>query len=263
MQHLVLSRPLVFIDFETTGVNPVSDRIVELSLIKAHPDGRREVLTRRVNPEMPIPPESSLVHGITDADVAGAPRFVEIAPEVLAFVGNADLAGFNIRRFDLPMLLRELAVARQPLDMTGRAVLDAQVIYHRKVPRDLSAAYRLYCGKVLGDPHSAQADVEACLEVLDAQLAVYPDLPRTPQELHDHLHPRDANAIDPDGKFVWREDEAVFAFGAHRDRPLREVAAQTPDYLEWMSSSDFDQMVKDIVREALQGRFPVRRPGGG
>ncbi len=263
MQHLVLSRPLVFVDLETTGVNPVSDRIIELSLLKVHPDGGRETMTCRLNPEMPIPPESTRVHGITDADVTGAPRFAEIAAEVLAFIGDADLAGFNVLRFDLPVLLRELATCAHRLEMTGRAVLDAQVIYHRRVPRDLAAAYQLYCGRALVDRHSAQADAEACVAVLDAQLAVYPDLPRTPQELYDHFHPRDPNAIDPEGKFVWREDEVVFAFGAHRNRPLREVAAQTPDYLEWMSLGDFDQMVKDIVREALQGRFPLRRPGGG
>lgn len=258
MRHLVLSRPLVFLDLETTGVNPVSDRIVELSLIKVHPDGRRETMTRRVNPGMPIPPLSSRVHGITDADVAGAPPFAQIAPEMLAFIGDADLAGFNIQRFDLPILLRELAQAGLRLDPNGRAVIDAQVIYHRKVPRDLSAAYLLYCGKELYDPHTAQADVEACLEILDAQLAVYPDLPRTPRELSDYFSPRDPNAIDPGGKFVWKNGEAVFAFGKYLDRPLREVAAQDPDYLQWMLTSDFDQTVKDIVRDALQGRFPKR-----
>ena len=258
MRHLVLSRPLVFLDLETTGVNPASDRIVELSLIKVHPDGHRETMTRRVNPGIPIPPQSSRVHGITDADVAGAPPFAQVAPEMLAFIGDADLAGFNIQRFDLPIFLRELAQAGLRLDPNGRAVVDAQVIYHRKVPRDLSAAYRLYCGKELYDPHTAQADVEACLEILDAQLAAYPDLPRTPRELSDYFNPRDPNAVDPGGKFVWKNGEAFFAIGKYLDRPLREVAAQDPDYLQWMLTSDFDQAVKDIARDALQGRFPKR-----
>lgn len=257
MQHLVLSRPLVFLDLETTGVNPTMDRIVEMSLIKVHPIGLRETMTSRVNPGVPIPPESSRVHGITDADVAGAPAFAHIAPKVLAFIGDADLAGFNIQRFDLPMLSRELTQAGLRLDMTGRAVVDAQIIYHRRVPRDLSAAYRLYCGKDLNDPHTAQGDVEACVEVLDAQLAAYPDLPRTPQELSDYFNPRDPNAIDPDGKLVWRDGEAVVAFGQHRNRTLRAVAAEFPDYLQWMLTSDFDQTVKDIVSGALEGRFPA------
>lgn len=191
MQHLVLERPLVFMDLETTGVSPVADRIVELSMIKVHPDGRRETMTRRVNPGMPIPPESSRIHGITDGDVAGAPLFAHIADEILAFIGGADLAGFNIVRFDLPILHRELAVADRHLEMEGRAVVDAQVIYHRRVPRDLAAAYRFYCGKELVGAHTAQADIEACLEVLDAELAAYPDLPRTPKALHEQFTPRD------------------------------------------------------------------------
>lgn len=189
MQHLVLDRPLVFIDLETTGVNPAADRIVELSLLKVHPDGRRQTLTRRTHPEVPIPAEATRVHGITDADVAGAPRFAEIAPQVMAFIGDADLAGFSIARFDVPILRRELSAAGLDLEMTGRAVLDAQVIYHRRVPRDLAAAHWLYCGATLEHHHSARADVEATAAVLDAQLAAYPDLPRTPRELHDHLLP--------------------------------------------------------------------------
>ncbi|MGH2376103.1 MAG: 3'-5' exonuclease [bacterium] len=189
MRHLVLDRPLVFIDLETTGVNPAADRIIELSLLKVHPDSRRETLTRRLNPEMPIPAETTRVHGITDADVAGAPRFAQIASQVVAFIGDAHLAGFGILRFDVPILRRELAAAGLHLEMTGRAVLDAQMIYHRRVPRDLAAAYWLYCGSVLEHHHSAQADVEAAAAVLDAQLAAYPDLPRTPQELHDRLLP--------------------------------------------------------------------------
>ncbi len=258
MQHLVLSRPLVFLDLETTGINPTTDRIVEMSLIKVHPIGLRETMTCRVNPGIPIPPESSRVHGITDADVAGAPTFAHIAPDVLAFIGDADVAGFNIQRFDLPMLLRELTQAGLRLDMTGRAVVDAQIIYHRRVPRDLSAAYRLYCGKDLNDPHTAQADVEACVEILDAQLAAYPDLPRTPQELSDLFNPRDPNAIDPGRKFIWKDGEAVFNIGKYRDRPLREIAAEDPEYLRWILGSDFDQTVKDILQEALEGRFPAR-----
>jgi DNA polymerase-3 subunit epsilon len=259
MEHLVLIRPLVFLDLETTGVNTAVDRVVEISLVKVHPLGLRETITRRVNPGMPIPPDSSRVHGITDADVADAPSFAQIAPAMLAFIGDADLAGFNIQRFDLPMLLRELTQAGLRLDLTGRAVVDAQVIYHRRVPRDLSAAYRQYCGRDLHDPHTAQADVEACAEILDAQLAAYPDLPRTPQELSDLFNPRDPNAIDPEGKFVWRDGEAVLAFGTHRNRALREVAADFPDYLQWMLGSDFDPTVKHIVQNALQGRFPVPR----
>ncbi|MBI3998157.1 MAG: 3'-5' exonuclease [Armatimonadetes bacterium] len=263
MQYLVLHRPIVFIDLETTGVNHAADRIIELSMIKVHPDGRREVLTRRVNPGIPIPPESTRFHGITDVDVAIAPPFAQVAPEVLAFIGDVDLAGFNIFRFDLPMLHRELSLAGQRLDMTGRAVVDAQVIYHRKVPRDLSAAYRFYCGKELERAHRAEADIEACLEVLDAQLATYPDLPRTPQELAGYFmnSTRDSDAIDAQGRFIWRGNEAVVGFGPEgvRGKPLREVAAKHSGFLAWVLRKDFHPEVKAIVQNALEGRFPIRR----
>jgi DNA polymerase-3 subunit epsilon len=261
VQHLILRRPLVFLDLETTGLNHASDRIVEISMVKVYPDGRRESLTRRVNPGMPIPPESTRIHGISDADVAAAPRFAEIAAEVLAFIGESDLAGFNILRFDLPVLHRELALAGQRLDMTGRAVVDAQVIYHRKVPRDLAAAYRFYCGKELHDPHTARADVEACVEILDAQLAAYPDLPRSPGELAEAFGGRDQTAIDPEGRFTWDGDVPVVAFGPEgiRGRPLREVAERDPGFLQWVLRKDFGPEVKAIARAALEGKFPTKR----
>jgi DNA polymerase-3 subunit epsilon len=261
MRHLVLDRPIVFLDLETTGPNPATDRIVEISMVRVHPGGNRDALTRRVNPGMPIPPETTQVHGIADGDVADAPRFPALAAEVLAFIGDADLAGFNVQRFDLPVLHRELATAGKRLDMTGRAIVDAQVIYHRRVPRDLAAAYRYYCGKDLRDPHTARADVEACVEVLDAQLGVYPDLPRTPRELAGVFAPREADLVDPEGRFIWKGDEAVVAFGPDgiRGRPLRDVAAKDRGFLEWVLRRDFTPQVKAIVQAALAGRFPARR----
>lgn len=261
MKHLALRRPLVFLDLETTGVNPVSDRIVEIGMVKVHADGRREALTRRVNPGVPIPPASTLIHGITDADVASAPRFARIAHEVVGFIGDADLAGFNIQRFDIPVLHRELAMAGARLEMEGRAVVDSQVIFHRKEPRDLTAAYRYYCGKELKGAHGAHADVEACVDILDAQLAAYPDLPRTPQELADLFSPRDPNAIDPDGKFVWERGEAVLTFGPDgvRGRSLRDLAEKDRGFLEWILRKEFGPEVKAIVQDALLGRFPSRQ----
>jgi DNA polymerase-3 subunit epsilon len=216
VRHLVLARPIVFLDLETTGPNPAIDRIVELSMIRVRPGGDRDALTRRVNPGVPIPAEATQVHGITDADVAGAPRFAAIAAEVVAFIGEADLAGFNVQRFDLPVLHRELATAGTRLDMTGRAVVDAQVFYNRRVPRDLAAAFA----------------------------------------------PREVEAVDPEGRFVWKGDEAVVAFGPDgiRGRPLREVAAKDRGFLEWVLRRDFTPQVKAIVQAALAGRFPARRP---
>jgi len=259
MRYLLLSRPLVFMDFESTGTNPLTDRIVELSMIRVWPDGRRETLTRRVNPGVPIPPETTRFHGIADADVAGAPTFAEIAPEILAFIGDADLAGFNVQRFDLPLLRRELSRIGQTLDLAGRAIVDPQTIYHRRVPRDLAAAYQYYCGKELVDAHHARADIEACVEILDAQLAIYADLPRTPRELFEHFTPRDPAAIDPDGRFVWRGEEVVLTFGPDdvRGRTLRDVAAQDRGFLEWVLRKDFHPEVKRIIQDALEGRLPT------
>jgi DNA polymerase-3 subunit epsilon len=261
VQHLALQRPIVFLDLETTGANPASDRIVEISLIKVVPTGEREPLTRRINPGMPIPFEATRIHGISNADVAGAPGFSEIAADLLSFIGDADLAGFNIQRFDLPVLLREFATAGQRLDLADRAIVDAQVIFHRKVPRDLTAAYRVYCGKDLRDPHTAQADVEACLEVLDAQLAMYPDLPRTPRGLYEYFFPpRAPDSIDPDGRFVWEGTEAKLAFGPDgiKGRSLRDVALKDRGFLEWILRKDFRPEVKAIAQDALAGKFPAR-----
>jgi DNA polymerase-3 subunit epsilon len=262
VRHLVLDRPIVFLDLETTGPNPGMDRIVEISMIKVFPDGRRETLTHRVHPGMPIPPESTQIHGISDADVADAPRFAAIAAEIVRFIGDADLAGFNILRFDLPVLLREMTEAGCRFDPSGRAVVDPQVIFHRKEPRDLAAAYRFYCGRELHDPHTARADVEASLEVLDGQLAAYPDLPRTPRELAErYAPPRGPGAVDPDGRFVWEGDEAVFAFGPEgiKGRPLREVASRDRGFLEWILRRDFRPEVKAIAQDALEGKFPAKK----
>lgn len=266
MRQLVLQRPIVFLDLETTGPNPGVDRIIEIALIKVHPDGRRESLARRVHPGMPIPPDSTRVHGITDADVAAAPRFPEIADEILRLLGDADLAGFNIQRFDLPVLLREMALAGRRMDLTDRAVVDAQVIFHRMEPRHLAAAYRYYCGKDLVAPHTAAADAEACLEVLDAQLVTYPDLPRTPREIYARFTVRDnaaadpAAAVEPSGRFAWEGDEVVFTFGPEgiKGRPLREVAARDRGFLQWILRKDFSPEVKAIAQDALDGKFPTK-----
>lgn len=252
MQNLPLDRPLIFFDLETTGVDPQSDRIVEIGLIRIAPDGSRELRTRRLNPERAIPAAASAVHGIYDADVRDQPTFRQIARGLLDWLEGADLAGFNVRRFDLPLLDREFRDCGLDLALGRRKVVDAMTIFHRKEPRDLTAAVKYYLNRELDGAHSAEADIQATVEILDAQLARYADLPRTVDELDVWTHPvRDA--VDSAGKFVRRNDEIVFAFGKHQGRPLREVAEKERGYLEWIVGTDFPDDAKSLVRQALSG----------
>lgn len=257
MSQLSLNRALVFFDLETTGIDPLSDRIVEIAALRVEPDGRREERSRRVNPERPIPPAATAVHGIRDEDVRDEPPFRRIARGLLDWIGDADLAGFNVRRFDLVLLDRELRDCGLDLGLGGRRVVDAMTIFHRMERRDLSAAVRLYLGREHADAHSATADVTAAAQVLEAQLERYPDLPRTVEGLDAFTRP-DAEGGERSAKFVWRTEGAVFAFGKHQGRTLREIAAQAPDYLRWILSSDFPADAKELVRLALEGEFPRR-----
>lgn len=248
------------IDLETTGLDVTRDRIVEISVLLIHPDGTRVSKTRRVNPQMPIPEDATRVHGISDADVAGEPHFGQLAAGFLEFLGDADLAGYNIRAFDLPLLVREFERAGKRLALEGRSVVDAMEIFKKKEPRDLAAAFRFYCGKEREDLHAADADVLACAEILEAQLARYPDLPREPAAL-DALSRR-GDWIDSDGKFAWRGGEPVLNFGKLRGQSLRRVAREERSYLEWMLNGDFPAEAKEIARRALANEFPTRGGSG-
>ena len=256
MKNLRLERPLAFLDLETTGTEPATDRIVEISVLLVGPEGPGEARTRRLNPERPIPPEATAVHGIRDEDVRAEPAFRQIARGLLEFLGEADLAGFNILRFDVPLLDREFRDCGLDLGLSRRRVLDAMTIFHRKEPRDLSAAVRFYLGREHAGAHGAAADVNAAAEVLDAQLDRYRDLPRSVEELEQWCRPVPADAADRGGKFVWRSGDLVFTFGMHRGRTLRDVAQRERDYLEWILKSDFPSDARELVEGALRGSLP-------
>lgn len=259
MKNLDLDRPLVCFDLETTGVSVERDRIVEIAMVRIEPGGERSTFRSLVNPGMPIPPGATAVHGISDADVRDAPRFEQIVDRILEMLDGADLAGYNTGRFDIPLLTAELARTGREAEMAGRRHFDAFKIFVRMEPRTLTAAYSKYCGAELADAHSALADVEATLEVLDAQLERYSDLPRDPDGLHRFCNPDEGRYVDTTRKFAWDDNgRAVFTFGKHRDRSLEEVAAESRDYLEWMLGKDFSDEVAKILREALAGRFPAR-----
>ena len=250
MKNLNLQKPLVFLDLESTGTDPATDRIVEVSVLRVDPDGSRSDRTRRLNPERPIPAEATAVHGIRDEDIRNEPTFSQMARGLLDFLGDADLAGFNVRRFDVPLLEREFHDCGLDLGVSTRCIIDMMTIFHRKEPRDLSAAVRLYLEREHAGAHSAEADVLASLEVLDAQLGRYEDLPRTVEELDGWCKPKPAGKSV---KFIWRDGKAIFAFGKFQGRSLKDVAGTRPDYLEWILRSDFPADARELVEKALRG----------
>jgi DNA polymerase-3 subunit epsilon len=250
---LQLSHPLAFFDLETTGTDPLRDKIVEIALVRIDPSGEREGTTRRINPGRPIPAEATAVHGIRDEDVADAPSFPQVARGLLDIFKDADLAGFNVRRFDVPLLDREFRESGLDLALATRRIVDVMTIFHKKEPRDLTAAVRFFLDRDHAGAHGAEADVQASIEVLEAQLARYPDLPRAVDALDAYCYPVPAGAVDREGKFVLRDGEVVFAFGRQKGRALREVARVQRDYLEWFLKQDFPEDARTLVEKALRG----------
>ncbi len=257
--ELVLERPLVFFDIESTGTNPYRDRIVEIAVIKVMPDGTREDVVRRINPTIPIPEGASAVHGIYDADVAEAPTFDVIAHNLFNYLDNCDLAGYNIVKFDVPMLQEEFKRCGLVLDMKERKLIDVFNIFCRLYPRTLSAAYEFFCGGNLEDAHSALADTDATVSVLLGQLAKHPELPREMAGLAEFSAARDADFVDSEGRLKFSGSEVVVNFGKNSGRRLRDLAVEDPGFLRWMLRSDFSDEVKNIIRNALSGKFPERK----
>jgi len=257
-----LRKAVVFLDLETTGVSPEHDRIVDLAFLRREPDGREDLFATLVDPGLPIPPEVTAVHGITDKMVRGQPRFQDLSAKLLIFIGDADLAGFGVLKFDVPMLQAEFKRAGVAFPLAGRSVVDALAIFHRLEPRNLSAAYKFYCGKTLEGAHRAEADMRAASAVMWAQIERYPDLPRDMAGLAAFCRARDERSVDAEGKLVWRNGKASFNFGKHRTLTLEEVARREPSYLEWlMGAEKTTPELAEICRNALSGRFPVK-PGG-
>jgi DNA polymerase-3 subunit epsilon len=250
MKNLNLVRPLVVLDLETTGIDPKVDRIVEIGALKLSPGGARDHRARRLNPEIPIPPAATAIHGITNADVADCPRFPQVAVGLAAFLDGCDLAGFNIKRYDLKLLCAEFARTRTTFSVTGRAIVDALEIFHVKERRDLTAAMRLYCEREHAGAHGAGADVMATAEILDAMLARYSDLPREVGELDAAF--RHPEAVDLEGRFRRQHGVVFLAFGKYRGRPVEEIAQEHPDYLEWMLRDNFLDDARAVAAEALR-----------
>jgi DNA polymerase III subunit epsilon len=252
-----LNKTLVVFDLETTGTWIEKDRIVEIGMIKLMPDGRREDYVRRVNPGMPIPANVSRIIDITDNDVKDAPGFRDIAKQVMDFIGDADLGGFNIQRFDLPVLERELLEAGISFHWKDRDIYDAQKIYHIHEKRYLMAAYKLYCNKDLTNAHTALGDAEATVEIFNAQVSKYGSQEQGIESLRDFDYEQSSAYFDPERKFCWWNNNLYPSFGKYRrKRHIKDIAKSDRSYLEWLLASDFSSEIKVLAENALRGEFP-------
>jgi len=267
--HLKLKKPLAVFDLETTGTNVVKDRIVEISILKVMPNGESIVKTLKINPTVPIPLECSMIHGIYEEDIADAPTFKSVAKELIKFLEGCDLAGFNIIRFDVPLLVEEFLRAGVDFEIRNQKLVDAQKIFHMMEKRTLSAAYKFYCGKDLEDAHSAEADTLATFAVLDAQIAKYEG-----QKVTDHLgkevaviendvqalHQLSAsNMVDLSGRFVLNNNKVeVFNFGKHKGIAVEKVLEKEPGYYDWMMKGDFPSDTKRKLTEIKLRAFNLK-----
>ncbi len=245
--ELKLQKPIVFFDLETTGVNAIHDRIVEISYIKVFPDGNEESKTLRINPERHIPEQSSAIHGIYDEDIKDCPTFKQVARDIAAIFVNSDIAGFNSNYFDVPMLVEEMLRAGIDFDITKCRLIDVQNIYHKLEQRTLSAAYKFYCGKNLEDAHSAQADTRATYEVLKAQLDKYPDKLNNDVQFLSSFSKMNDN-VDFAGRIIYNDKHIpVFNFGKYKGQSVEDVLARDPGYYGWMMQGDFPQNTKQVL----------------
>ena len=257
-----LTRPLIVLDLETTGLWVQKDRIIEIGMIKCLPGGGRESYCERVNPGIRIPDAIVDLTGITNEAVAEAPPFRQIADEAMAFIADADFAGFNVERFDLPLLEREMFDNGRRLEWRHRTIYDAQKIYHIHEKRDLKAAYRFFCDKDLVNAHSALDDAAATLEILDEQIGKYGRGNEYIESLIDFEYEPMSVFFDDDRKFRWWNGELYPIFGKYsRKHSVREIIQKDAAYVQYLIGTDFDEKVKNMLQEALAGKFPEPQSG--
>lgn len=247
---LELNRPIAFIDLETTGISLSSDRIVEIAIIKVLPDDSRQVKRKLINPEMPIPKESSDIHGITDDMVAAASTFKQAANEIKMFIENCDLGGYNSNRFDIPILMEEFLRAGMDVDLSTRRMIDVQHIFYTMEPRTLTAAYKFFCEKELVNAHSAEADVAATIDVFQAQLKRYQNLGNSVDSILEVIG--EEKIVDYARRFAF-DDKGIeiFNFGKHKGKPVTNVLKSEPQYYDWMMRGDFPLHTKQKLTEIL------------
>lgn len=243
---LLLKRPICFFDLETTGTHIAKDRIVEISVLKIYPDQKKESKTWLVNPEMPIPPQTTAIHGITNEKVAHEPTFKQIAKQIFNMIKGADLGGYNSDRFDIPLLAEEMLRAEIDIDFKKIYSVDVQTIFHKMEQRTLSAAYKFYCNKELKDAHSAAADTHATYEVLKGQLDRYTELENNIKALSTFTTRR--KSLDFAGYIQQnKEGVAIFGFGKHKGKTVGEVLDEEPGYFGWLMEADFPLYTKKVL----------------
>ncbi len=249
MTALNLKRPIAFFDLETTGVDPAKDRIVEIAILKLHPDSSRETYVKRINPEMPIPAEASEIHGIYAEDLVDAPTFKQVAHEIKNFIANCDLGGYNSNKFDLPALAEEFLRCDIEVDFTSRKLVDVQQIFYKKEPRTLAGAYKFYCNAELQNAHSAEADILATVEVLEAQIKMYPELGNDMNALHEFSN--NDEFLDYARRIVLKNNVPIFNFGKYKGQSVEDVFRKEPQYYDWMMNADFALHTKQVISSIL------------
>lgn len=247
--NLSITRPIAFIDLETTGINLGTDRIVEIAIVKILPDGTRQVKRKLINPEMAIPQQSIDVHGITNEMVKDAPTFKQASNEIKQFLENCDLGGYNSNKFDIPLLVEEFLRTGQDFKTDGRKLVDVQKVFHMMEPRTLSAAYKFYCGKELENAHSAEVDATATWEVLDAQIEKYPQIGNTLESILKAVG--EEEIVDFARRMIVQEGKIVFNFGKHKGKVVEDVLRVERSYYDWMMQGDFPQHTKQKLTEIL------------
>ena len=252
--ELKLTRPICFFDLETTGINISKDRIVEISILKVLPNGNKESKTWLVNPEMPIPAETTAVHGITNEKIANEPTFKTLAPEISKMIAGCDLGGYNSNKFDIPLLAEEMLRVGLDFDMSNNVAVDVQNIFHKMEQRTLVAAYKFYCDKDLTNAHSAEFDTLATYEVLKSQLDKYPELENDTKFLAEFSTRR--KTADFAGFIVFNDEgKEIFTFGKHNGKLVDEVLEKEPGYFGWIQNADFPLYTKKILTAIRLRKF--------
>lgn len=244
--ELKLTKPICFFDLETTGINITTDRIVEIAIFKVYPNGNKESKTWLVNPTIPIPAETTAIHGISNEKVANEPTFAELASSVYNMIKDSDLAGFNSDRFDIPLLAEELLRAGVDFDMKNRVSVDIQTIFHKKEERTLGAAYKFYCGETLENAHSAEADTMATYEILKSQFDRYDDLPQDMKSLSEYTT-RKKTADFAGFIIIDKDGDEAFSFGKNKGKKVNDVLETEPGYFSWIQNADFPLYTKKVL----------------